>query len=92
MSDRPLAWKTYRAIAFPSKTHLRGKDGSMISTQQTYRAKLYPWCIIRYLPNMQRITVARFRRRNEALDHLQVLRRLIPKAPLEVIFDVTVTD
>jgi hypothetical protein len=41
---------------------------------------------------MQRITVARFRRRNEAEDHLQVLRRLIPNAPLAVIFDVTVTD
>ncbi|MFB2982876.1 hypothetical protein [Microseira sp. BLCC-F43] len=40
----------------------------MIPTQQTYRAKLYPWRIIRHLPNMQRITVARFRRRNEALD------------------------
>jgi hypothetical protein len=64
----------------------------MISRQQTYRAKLYPWCIIRHLPNMQRITVARFRRRNEAEDHLQVLRRLIPNAPLAVIFDVTVTD
>jgi hypothetical protein len=59
----------------------------MIPTQQTYRERLYPWCIIRHLPNMQRLTVARFRRRNEAEDHLRVLRRLIPNADLAVIFD-----
>ena len=64
----------------------------MIPTQQTYREKLYPWSIIRRLPNMQRITVARFRRRNDALEHLQVLRRLIPNADLTVIFDARVTN
>ena len=64
----------------------------MIPTQQTYREKLYPWSIIRRLPNMQRITVARFRRRNDALEHLQVLRRLIPNADLIVIFDAPVTN
>ncbi|HAZ47469.1 MAG TPA: hypothetical protein DDW76_01555 [Cyanobacteria bacterium UBA11369] len=64
----------------------------MIPTQQTYREKLYPWSIIRHLPNVQRITVARFRRRNDALEHLQVLRRLIPNADLTVIFDARVTN
>jgi hypothetical protein len=64
----------------------------MIPTQQTYREKLYPWSIVRHLPNMQRITVARFRRRNDALEHLQILRRLIPNANLTVIFDASVTD
>jgi hypothetical protein len=64
----------------------------MISRQQTYREKLYPWSIIRFFPNMQRITVARFRQRNEALDHLRVLRQLIPNANFSVIFDVPVSD
>lgn len=64
----------------------------MIPTQQTYREKLYPWNVVRHLPNMQRITVARFRQRNDALEHLQVLRRLIPNANLTVIFDMTVTN
>ncbi len=64
----------------------------MIPTQQTYREKLYPWCIIRHLPNLQRLTVGRFRRCNEALEHLQVLRRLIPHANFAVIFDAPVTD
>ncbi|HEY9880159.1 MAG TPA: hypothetical protein V6D29_17010, partial [Leptolyngbyaceae cyanobacterium] len=35
----------------------------------TYRNRLYPWCIIRQLPNFQRITVTRFRKRNEAEEH-----------------------
>lgn len=64
----------------------------MIPTQQTYREKLYPWTIVRHLPNMQRITVARFRRRNDALDHLQALRQLIPNADMTVMFDAPVTN
>jgi hypothetical protein len=64
----------------------------MISTQKTYRDRLYPWCVIRHLSNMQRLTVARFRRRNEALEHLQVLQRLMPTTNHAVIFDAIVTD
>ncbi|MDY6785601.1 MAG: hypothetical protein SW833_24125 [Cyanobacteriota bacterium] len=44
----------------------------------TYREKLQPWCIIRLLPNLQRVTVARFTRRNDAEAHLLALRRLMP--------------
>ncbi len=32
--------------------------------------------------------VARFRRRNDAEAHLQVLRRLMPDASFEIVFDV----
>ncbi|MBD0270157.1 MAG: hypothetical protein ICV77_17910 [Cyanobacteria bacterium Co-bin8] len=53
----------------------------------TYHHRLYPWCIIRLLPNFQRITVARFRRRNDAEQHLNVLRRLIPNGSFVVMFD-----
>ena len=54
----------------------------------TYLEKLHPWCIIRPLPNLQRRIVARCRRRNEAESHLQVLRRLMPTVPFEIVFDV----
>ena len=55
----------------------------------SYFEKLHPWCIIRHLPNMQNSVVARFRRRNDAEAHLQVLRRLIPSVTFTIIFDVT---
>jgi hypothetical protein len=51
----------------------------MIPVAQTYRDKLHPWCVIRLLPNLQRITVARFRRRNDAIALVQTLQQLIPK-------------
>jgi hypothetical protein len=53
----------------------------------TYREQLSPWCIIKYLPHMQRLTVARFRRRNDAESHLRVLRRLVPEANYAIVFD-----
>lgn len=55
---------------------------------ETYRNQLNPWCIVRLLPNMQRRIVARCRRRNDAESHLQVLRRLMPTVPYEIVFDV----
>lgn len=36
---------------------------------------------------MQRMTVARCRRRNDAEEHLKVLRRLMPDASFEIVFD-----
>jgi hypothetical protein len=62
----------------------------MIPTPQTYRNRLYPWCVIRHLPNMQRLTVARLRSRNDAEAYLQALRRLMPTANHTVIFDATI--
>jgi hypothetical protein len=41
----------------------------------TYKAQLYPWCIIRPLPNMKSLIVGRFRRRSDAEGHLQILRK-----------------
>ncbi|MCP6763243.1 MAG: hypothetical protein NHB32_31705 [Fischerella sp. CENA71] len=54
----------------------------------TYLEKLNPWCIVRLSPNMQNQIVARFRRRNDAEAHLQVLRRLIPGMSFTLIFNV----
>jgi hypothetical protein len=58
----------------------------------TYFEKLHPWTIIRPLPNLQRRTVARFRRRNDAEAHLQVLKRLMPDIAFEIVFDVAPDD
>lgn len=55
----------------------------------TYKTQLFPWCIIRPLPNMQQKIVARFRRRSDAEAHLKILRLLLPNAPHTIIFDVT---
>ena len=53
----------------------------------TYFQKLHPWCIIRPVPNLQQRIVARFRRRNEAEAHLQIIRQLIPNVSHTIIFD-----
>lgn len=55
----------------------------------TYFEQLHPWCIIKPLPNLQRCIVARFRRRNEAESHLQVIRRLMPHITYSIVFDPT---
>lgn len=52
-----------------------------------YYAKLHPWLIIRYLPKMQRLVVARFRQRPEVEAHLNALRRLIPEGSYQIVFD-----
>ncbi len=55
----------------------------------TYKTRLFPWCIIRPVPDMRQTIVARFRRRSEAESHLQILKQLLPTAPHTIIFDAT---
>ena len=52
-----------------------------------YQAKLHPWCIVRLLPKMQRIVVGRFRKGNDADEHVRSLRKLIPQGQFIVMFD-----
>lgn len=52
-----------------------------------YSERLSPWCILRRLPNAQHLIVARFRRRNDAIAHLQVLKQLVKNASFEIVFD-----
>ncbi|OUC15490.1 MAG: hypothetical protein B0A82_05950 [Alkalinema sp. CACIAM 70d] len=54
----------------------------------SYRDLLSPWCIVQHLPNCQRLTVARFRKRNDASEHLKVLRRLNSQGAYEIVFEV----
>jgi len=55
----------------------------------SYKTQLHPWSIIRLLPDMQSRVIIRFRRRNDAEAHLQILRANNPSASYEIIFDVT---
>lgn len=53
----------------------------------SYRDLLYPWCIVQHLPNLQRSQIARFRRRNDADEHLRALKRLNSSGDYEIVFD-----
>jgi hypothetical protein len=53
-----------------------------------YKQQLYPWVIYRHLPNLQRLAVARFRRRNDAEEHLRIIKRLLPQAEFAIAFEV----
>jgi hypothetical protein len=58
-----------------------------VEAPTAYNQLLHPWCVVQLLPHMQRRTVARFRRRNDADAHLKALRRLNPSAQYTVMFD-----
>ena len=49
-----------------------------------------PWAVVRILPKCQRCIVARYRNRHDAHDSLRLLRRFIPAAVFELIFDPAV--
>ncbi len=51
-------------------------------SQQSIR----PWTIVRILPKARHYTVACFRNRQDADDHLRLLRRFTPGSEFEVIF------
>jgi hypothetical protein len=53
----------------------------------TYKDRLSPWCIIRHLPDAQNKVVGRLRRRNDAEEHVRLLRRMTPTAEYSIIFD-----
>ena len=52
--------------------------------------QLHAWCIIRFLPNAQNITVCRLRRRSDAEAHVQILRQMVPTATYKIVFDGTI--
>jgi putative acetyltransferase len=49
-----------------------------------------PWAVVRILPKCQRCIVARYRNRQDANDSLRLLRRFIPAAVFELIFEPAV--
>jgi hypothetical protein len=63
----------------------------MISTSKQ-KSNSHPWCIIRQLPNMQRMIVARFHRRHDADAYMQILGRLLPTTTHVIVFDSKVLE
>lgn len=61
--------------------------GSVHPCAQVYHDRLHSWVIICQLPKIQRATVCRFRKRNEAEEYLKVLQRLSPDAIFLIIFE-----
>ncbi|MEB3181723.1 MAG: hypothetical protein VKL59_22225 [Nostocaceae cyanobacterium] len=54
----------------------------------TYHAILAPWAVVRWLSPTDRAVVGRFRTRSDADGHAVALRRLIPKAYFDVLFEI----
>jgi hypothetical protein len=52
-----------------------------------YGKRLDGWAVIRLLPNMQRVVVARCRSESDADGYCQTFRRLIPNGEFIVVFD-----
>ena len=87
-NDRPPSLENLRATAFlPHPTNV-GNDYPMIPTSKP-KLNSHPWCIVRQLPNMQRLVVARFHRRGDADGYIQILRRLLPATKHAIVFDTT---
>lgn len=53
----------------------------------TYGDRLRRWAVVRLLPNMQRVVVARFVKESDADGYATALRRLQPEAIVIVVFD-----
>src|SRR4028119_394692 len=71
------------------KTSLKPQPTSLKLTNiMSYLERLNPWCIIRPVSDVQMRIVGRFRRRVDAEGHLQVLKRMIPNVPFEIMFDI----
>lgn len=79
-SKEPVRPLESSALALDSNSH---GDGIIM----TYGDRLKRWAVIRLLPNMQRVTVARFVKRSDADGYAQALCRLEPNAQLSVVFD-----
>ncbi|HEY9799743.1 MAG TPA: hypothetical protein V6D25_05235 [Leptolyngbyaceae cyanobacterium] len=58
-----------------------------ISSQSLSETLHRPWAIVRILPTAKTYIVARFFNRQDADDHLKFLRRFVPKAVFEMIFE-----
>lgn len=52
----------------------------------TYSEQLKPWCIVRDIPNQENIVVKRFRRRDDAVAYLQVLKQSGGDIAFKIIF------
>ena len=52
-----------------------------------YRARLFPWSVIRLLPDCQRSVLARFRKRNQAEEYVRLVKRVNLDWDCAIVFD-----
>ena len=52
-----------------------------------YRARLFPWSVIRLLPDCQRSVLARFRKRNQAEEYVRSVKRVNSDWDCTIVFD-----
>ena len=52
-----------------------------------YRARLFPWSVIRLLPDCQRSVLARFRNRNQAEEYVRSVKRVNSDWDCTIAFD-----
>ena len=55
----------------------------------TYSKCLKPWAVTRQQPNLQWVTIARYRSRSDADGHLQLLRQRVPNLEFKVVFELS---
>ena len=53
-----------------------------------YRARLFPWSVIRSLPDCQRLVLARFRKRNQAEEYVRSVRQVNSDWHCVIVFDL----
>ncbi|BAZ53178.1 hypothetical protein NIES4103_58500 [Nostoc sp. NIES-4103] len=52
-----------------------------------YRDNLNRWLVVRLLANMQRVTIAHYRKQSDADGYLRAIQQLIPDGKFLVVFD-----
>ncbi len=53
----------------------------------TYKRCLKPWAVVRQLPTLKWVIIARYRSRSDADGHLQLLRQRVPSIQFKVVFE-----
>ena len=51
------------------------------------RARLFPWSVIRLLPDCQRSVLGRFRKRNQAEEYVRSVKRVNSDWDCTIVFD-----
>lgn len=52
-----------------------------------YRARLFPWSVIRLLPDCLRSVLSRFRKRNQAEEYVRSVKRVNSDWDCTIVFD-----
>jgi hypothetical protein len=55
----------------------------------TYCKCLKPWAVVRQLPNLQWVIIARYRSRSDADGHHLLLRQRVPNVQCLVVFELS---